>query len=165
MANQKEHNSKILWTILISSLIVFLFLVILAAGLFFYLTNNYPAEQNIMPQITVVAYDTPTSMSAWNETPQSATPTSNALKQTFSKGLKVKIHGTGGDGLRIHQEPGENSPTIYLASEGEIFIVEDGPILKGGYIWWKIVSFQYEKTNGWAAEDFLQLVINSTGTA
>jgi hypothetical protein len=155
---QKSHNLR---TVFISSLVVFLFLGIVTSGLILLMTNYYPPEKIILPQITVIAYDTPTTATKYDEAVPSATATIDVRLQNFSKGLKVKIHGTGGDGLRIHQDPGENSPTIYLASEGDLFSIEDGPTLAGGYIWWKIKSLLNEKMNGWAAEDFLQIAINT----
>lgn len=161
MAENQKHNPANLRTLLISSLIVFLFLAIVTAGLILLMTYYYPREQVVLPQITVIAYDTPTTATKDDETILSATATTDGRLQNFSKGLKVKIHGTGGDGLRIHQEPGENSPTIYLASEGDLFIIENGPTLTGGYIWWKIKSLLNEKISGWAAEDFLQIAINA----
>lgn len=161
MAENQKHNPPNLRTIIISSLIVFLFLAIVTAGLIILMAYYYPSEQTVLPQITVIAYDTPTTTTKDDETFLSATATTDGRLQNFSKGLKVKIHGTGGDGLRIHQDPGENSPTFYLASEGDLLIIEDGPTLAGGYIWWKIKSLLNEKISGWAAEDFLQIVINT----
>lgn len=161
MAEKQKHNSPSLRTILISSLIVFLFLAIVTTGLILFLTSYYPAEQIVLPQITIIGYDTPTTATKDDETFLSATATTDVRLQNYSKGLKVKIHGTGGDGLRIHQDPGENSPTIYLAAEDDLFSIEDGPILTGGYIWWKIKSLFNEKINGWAAEDFLRIAINT----
>lgn len=70
------------------------------------------------------------------------------------------VKGTGGDGLRIHQDAGQNSPTIYLAIDGDLFTIADGPIVTGGYVWWKIESTSAEKISGWAAEDFLQIQIS-----
>ena len=161
MAENKKHNPLHLRTILFSSLIVFLFLAFVSLGLIFLLTSYYPSEQNFLPQITIIAYDTPTTAANDDESFISATATTDLRLQNFSKGLKVIIHGTGGDGLRIHQEPGESSPTIYLAAEGDLFSIEEGPTLTGGYIWWKIKSLLHEKMSGWAAEDFLQIAINT----
>ncbi len=161
MAENQRQNSRNLLTIFISSLVVFLFLAIVTSGLIFLMTNYYPPEQIGLTQITFIAYDTPTTATKDDETFLSATATTDGRLQNYSKGLKVKIHGTGGDGLRIHQDPGENSPTIYLASEGDLFSIEDGPTLTGGYIWWKIKTLLNEKISGWAAEDFLQIAINT----
>jgi len=36
-------------------------------------------------------------------------------------GAYVQITGTGGDGLRIHSAPGQNSDTVFLGEESEHF--------------------------------------------
>lgn len=155
---QKSHNLR---TIFISSLVVFLFLAIVTSGLILMMTSYYPPEQDILPQITVIAYDTPITPPKDGANILSTTSTTDVTLQKFSRGFKVKIRGTGGDGLRIHQGPGETSPTIKLAAEGDLFSIEEGPTLAGGYVWWKIKSLMNEKISGWAAEDYLQIVINT----
>jgi hypothetical protein len=162
MFENKKQNSLNLRTIIISSLVVFIFLTAVFTVFIFFLAIYYPQEQNILLQITIIAYDTPTILAEDNDIFLSATATANVVLHKFSNSLKVKIHGTGGDGLRIHQEPGENSPTIYLAAEGDFFTIEEGPTLLGGYVWWKIKSLLDEKTSGWAAEDFLQIAISTS---
>lgn len=146
-------------TIIISSFTVFIFLLAVFAAFVVLVGKYYPTEQNFVPQITIITYDTPTISLEKDRAYLSATATTDVILQKFSKGLKVKIHGTGDDGLRIHQDPGEKSPTIFLAAEGDLFSIEEGPMFIGGYIWWRIKSNLDEKINGWAAEDFLQIAI------
>lgn len=161
MSEKKKQNPHLFYTIIISGLVVFMFLTAVFIAFIFLLTKYYSPAQNIFPQITIFAYDTPTTYMKDNGLSISATVTTDALLHKFSKGLNVKVIGTGGDGLRIHQEPGEFSPTILLASEGDLFIIEEGPTLVGGYIWWKVKSLLNEKAIGWAAEDFLQISIST----
>lgn len=114
------------------------------------------------PQFTIIPYRTSTailSLEKTNDSRSASTP--NGSDQRFSSGLKVKVYGTGSDGLRIHQAAGQSSPTIYLAPEGSVFIVIDGPIVTGGFAWWKIEDKENGNIKGWVVEDYLQIVLNS----
>jgi len=155
--NKNRIDKKILLT---NSLIVFLFLVVISIVFVFFLRYLYPPSVNQPPQVTVIGYKTPT-IESQEKNGLIITVTQNIPPQKYSKGLKVKIQGTGGEGLRIHQDAGQGSPTIYLAQDGEIFIVNEGPVVSGGYVWWKIESTTPEKIIGWAVEDYFAIVINS----
>jgi len=69
--------------------------------------------------------------------------------------MQVSISGTGTDGLRIHSDAGLKTPTLFLGSEGEEFIIQSGPKLADNEIWWLIESQQNTTRSGWAAQKFL----------
>jgi hypothetical protein len=74
----------------------------------------------------------------------------------FAIGSSVQITGTGGDGLRLRSEPGLQSQVLFLAFEGEIFTVQDGPRSSDGYEWYFLAAPYDTTVRGWAAANFLQ---------
>ena len=78
----------------------------------------------------------------------------------ISAGAFVQVVGTGGDGLRMRADPGLNSTIRMVASEAEVFRVEEGPVDADGYTWWHLVG-PFDKTRqGWAVANFLSVVQN-----
>ena len=75
-------------------------------------------------------------------------------------GTFVKVVGTGGDGLRLRDEPGLDGKVRLLGDETEVFIVNEGPLDTDGYIWWYLVGSYDETRQGWAVADFLSIVDN-----
>lgn len=165
MTNEKHIKKSTISNVLIGSLIVFVFLSISSIVFFFFFSSMYSTETNFSPQITIIPFFTPTSTAMVSETNNAeiiATPSITKNDQGFSIGLKVKVHGTGGDGLRVHQDVGQSSATIYLAQEDEIFTISDGPVINGGYEWWKIESTTSPNLSGWVVEDFIQIIVSTT---
>jgi len=80
------------------------------------------------------------------------------LPGVFSVGLNVAINNTGGDGLRIRQDPGLNSPPLFLGREGEEFFIIAGPSLVDSLVWWRLESVSDQLRNGWAVQDYLQTI-------
>ncbi len=76
----------------------------------------------------------------------------------YAIGMKVVVQGTGEDGLRLRSLAGREYETIYIAREGEVFIISDGPKVTSGYIWWQIRSVNSNDLSGWAVQDFLVLL-------
>jgi hypothetical protein len=161
MPDEKEKIQLFTKATLISSIVVFSFLLILTFILIITFTSLYAPTSNRNSQVTIIAYNTqtPTPLTYGSQYVPTATP--NLLVNKFSKGLKVKVQGTGGEGLRIHQAAGQDSPTIYLANDGDLFSIADGPVISGGLVWWKIKSLSPGEVTGWAAEDFLQIEIST----
>jgi hypothetical protein len=75
-------------------------------------------------------------------------------------GATVQISGTGGDGLRLRDEPGLDSRVRLLGAETEVFRVEDGPRDANGYTWWLLVGFSDDTRRGWAVANYLAVVQN-----
>jgi hypothetical protein len=72
----------------------------------------------------------------------------------------VQIIGTGGDGLRLRDQPGLNGNILLIASEAEVFKLEDGPIDMDGYTWWHLVGPFDTSRQGWAVENYLEQIQN-----
>jgi hypothetical protein len=75
-------------------------------------------------------------------------------------GTFVKVVGTGGDGLRLRDEPGLSGEIRLLGDETEVFKVNEGPLDMDGYIWWYLIGAYDESRQGWAVADFLSIVEN-----
>ncbi len=152
----KAYFSK---TIVISGFIVFVFLLIgfvSLASLFIPPSEIIP---NVESKITIIAYSTITPETSTKDQVSPITPSPDPNNIIFAKGFKVNIHGTEGEGLRLHQSAGQESPTVYLANEGDMYLITEGPIITGGYVWWQIRSLTIETNFGWAVQDFLKVNI------
>jgi len=101
-------------------------------------TNSISSEPLIITEVNLLI--TPTQIPA----------------SLFSINMNIWIGGTGGDGLRIRDDASQNSTTIYVAADGEMFTIIDGPLLNDGYIWWRIKKYDNSKVIGWAVQDFLE---------
>jgi hypothetical protein len=161
MPDEREKIPLFTKATLISSIVVFSFLVVATYILIISFSSLYAPTSNRNIQVTIIAYNTQTPTPPTNGNQFVPTATQNLVGQKYSIGLRVKVQGTGGEGLRIHQAVGQESPTIYLANDGDLFSIADGPVMTGGYVWWKIRSLSPGEVIGWAAEDFLQIEIST----
>ena len=75
-------------------------------------------------------------------------------------GVSIQITGTGGDGLRLRADPGLDGTVRFLAIDGEIFRVMDGPREADGYSWWLLQAPYDPNVQGWAVDDFFVVVQN-----
>lgn len=75
-------------------------------------------------------------------------------------GAFVQVVGTQGTGLRLRTEPGLNGEVRLLASEAEVFRVEQGPVQADGYTWWYLVGPFDQTRFGWAVANYLQAIQN-----
>jgi hypothetical protein len=73
-------------------------------------------------------------------------------------GDSVRVVGTGGDGLRLRVGPGLQETPNYLALENEVLVVQSGPTIADGFTWWFLVDPADDRRNGWAAENYLEVV-------
>ncbi len=76
----------------------------------------------------------------------------------FSVGAYVKVENTQGAGLKIRPKPGTGSDVTFIADEGDLFKVIDGPDDRNGYIWWRLQGLNDKALEGWGASAFLTLV-------
>jgi len=71
----------------------------------------------------------------------------------FAVGVYVQPT-TGGDGLRVHTDPGLNA-VFFSAFDSEVFLVTKGPVKADDHTWWYLTA-SYDTTRaGWAVQDFL----------
>lgn len=98
-------------------------------------------------------------------TPTSKPTTSQAAPTpigdiNISVGKYVQVSGTGGDGLRLHNNPSVGSKVNYVAIDSEVFIVKDGPIDADGYLWWELEDPYTNEAVGWGVANYLVIVQN-----
>jgi hypothetical protein len=74
-------------------------------------------------------------------------------------GSTVQIVGTEGSGLNIRSAPGLGTNIQFLAYDAEVFEVRDGPQVVDGITWWYLVTPVDAGRAGWAAADYLEVVI------
>ena len=126
-----------------------------------------PGPQASSPGTAVLAVIPAPTATPIPPTPAPPTPSPTAqvvnvppAPGNVSLGAMVQIFGTGGDGLRLRAEPGLGSEIRFLALEGEIFEVKDGPREQGGFTWWYLVAPFDEQVRGWAVVNYLAEVQN-----
>jgi hypothetical protein len=86
------------------------------------------------------------------------TPVPTPLPGQIAIDAHVQIVGTGGDGLRLRDQPGLAGAVLMLGSESEVFRVADGPQELDGYTWWKLVGPFDPSRGGWAVVNYLEVV-------
>ena len=79
------------------------------------------------------------------------------IEGVIGVGMQVIVRGTEDKGLRMRQGAGFSSPILFLASEGEILQIIEGPIIEDGVIWWKLVSTEDPLKSGWSVQDYLSI--------
>jgi hypothetical protein len=56
----------------------------------------------------------------------------------------------------VRSEPNLQADILLVASEGEIFIIQDGPTENDGYTWYLLIDPDDSTRQGWAVADFLR---------
>ena len=108
------------------------------------------------PTASATPIDTPTPLPT--RTPEGevlggATPTPSA---DIATGGYVRVTGTGGYGLSLREGPGANYTRADIASDGEVFVVVEGPRTASGSPWWRIRDPDNEERYWWAIANYLQ---------
>jgi hypothetical protein len=75
----------------------------------------------------------------------------------IKNGIVVQVTGTGGDGLRMRVSPGLEYDVVFVAKDGDIFRVADGPQEGSGYTWWYLISPLDDSIRGWVVVNFLSV--------
>jgi hypothetical protein len=149
---------------LIIGIILGLMCITLAAIIIYVIqpaNRNYPA---VTPVVTVIS--APTLEPSPVPSPTSdVTPTAdNGMPpdpgSAIAVGTNVRITGTGGEGLRLHKDPGKNGTPVFLGAENEVFIVKDGPRNADGLNWWYLEGAYDNTRAGWAVANYLAPVTN-----
>ncbi len=149
---QLFNRRVILGAILIAG--VLLLITILSIG---FASPLQPSDVGFAPaNLTVIAASTVTSNAPPTPTIDPFAPT--PVPTGIAIGNYVQITGTDGEGLRIRSEAGLNSELAFLGFDSEVFLVQDGPVVLDGYVWWFLVAPYDETRNGWAAADFLSYI-------
>ncbi|NIS81544.1 MAG: hypothetical protein GTO14_15380 [Anaerolineales bacterium] len=139
---------------------IVVFVVVLIVGFF---SRAYTAFSTpISPALTVVGLPTETlELNEISDATATVMPTSSPTappspSESFLIGHWVVVSGTGGDGLRLRNEPGLSAVISFLAYENEVFQVEGGPQDRDGYTWWFLVNPYDNSKSGWAAANYLR---------
>jgi hypothetical protein len=77
------------------------------------------------------------------------------LPGTIGIGGYVQVFGTDGTSLNIRSSSGLNGNIVFQALDGELFVIEDGPVVSDNYTWWKIKSSVDANRTGWAVDNYL----------
>lgn len=136
-------------------------LLVIAAGIGLFTRSSNPAAGGPQPALTVVALPSATPVTpspSPSPTPDwTATPVPPPkLEGSFAIGDLVSIFGTGGDGLRLRNQPGLGSSIAFLGVESEVFEVGNGPTESDGYEWWYLVNPYNPEKSGWAVANYLR---------
>lgn len=125
------------------------------------LTSSHQALSTAILEIQPAVFPTATSAEAVNPPPNAleATPESTPAGEV-AVGAYVQVTGTGGDGLRVRDQPGLSGKVLFVGSEAEIFEVDDGPVETDGYVWWHLKGPYDPSREGWAVASFLGVVQN-----
>jgi hypothetical protein len=133
-------------------------LVFITSGVFFpSSTLPDPASAlTVIPGLTSTPYvPTATPTQAPTQSSEEAGP----LPGVLGIGATVQISGTEGSGLNIREQPGLNTGIRFVALDSEVFTVGDGPREADGFVWWYLLTPLDEDRSGWAAADFLSVVV------
>ncbi|MCX6054480.1 MAG: SH3 domain-containing protein [Chloroflexi bacterium] len=135
------------------AIICFLYLLLLLNGVSYMNTSTYTPKARLTiisnSNIPTVDMNLILSRTATLEVKN------NILENEFSIGAYVQITGTGGVGLRIRENPGTGSETIFLANESEVFKIIGGPINNDQFNWWQLQAPYDKNRQGWAAADYI----------
>ena len=145
--------------VIITSLLVAVGLTVGVLVLFWYSRPDAlpPGASTAVLNIIRVPTFTPTLKIITPIVSESATPDLlTAIPVKIELGASVEVVGTGGAGLRIRQSPGLSQRVLFLANEGEVFVIQDGPRELDGYTWWLLANPEDAARSGWAVADFLR---------
>jgi len=149
--------------ILIGGITAVLVIVITAISLFL-LPDRLQKTSNPTAIITLI--EAPTATNIPRETLMPTNTPIPANTPSDPNGLSVQkyaqIYGTEGDGLRLRSAPGQSASVNFIGMDNEVFLIIDGPQEADGYIWWHLESPYDTGRNGWAAENYLQIVTTPT---
>jgi hypothetical protein len=90
-------------------------------------------------------------------TPTAAEPTAVPIEI----GGQIVVIGTEGAGLAVRQGPGVDFAYLFVADDGEVFNVQDGPASADGYDWWYLVDPADEDRAGWAVSDYMEAAVDA----
>ncbi|MBN2045818.1 MAG: hypothetical protein JW757_12410 [Anaerolineales bacterium] len=135
------------------------------AGIFIVLGLASPAEPAPAAPAALTVIPGPTATRYVPTPPPTRVPTATSnlpsapLPGIIGIGSSVQISGTDGSGLNIRGQAGLGSSVRFVALDSEVFKIGDGPVEADGITWWFLVTPLDEERNGWAAANYLSLVV------
>ena len=158
----KRNDSQLVIS-LTSCLAVLVIGMMVFVGLFFFFAVRLPVNQsqtvdeNSRALLTVIPAPTLTPTVYATKVPQTL-EIHYVSEDGLSVGTIVEVYNTGSTGLSVRPQPGTGGYLNFVAQEGEVFVIIDGPDSRNNYIWWKLESVNDPDRSGWAAADFLRAV-------
>jgi hypothetical protein len=160
VARRRRRLSIIsLWVVLAALIIACMLFLLTFAMLLVGRAGGSPAQSTAVLQVNPAASITPTIQKSISSGP-TETELPAPPEGVIAIGGYVQVTGTGGTGLRLRDKPGLKSDVLLVASEAEVFRVDDGPVEMDGYTWWHLVGPFDPARHGWAVNNFLQSVQN-----
>lgn len=145
------------WVIALSAILGIVFFLILMIVITGAALESDPPSNSALAQMTIIPAPTITP-TVYAESQPEKLAVRYVSPEGFSIGAYVKIQNTQGAGLKIRPNPGTGGNVTFIADEGELFIITEGPDDRNGYSWWKLVGFENPERTGWGASAFLGLV-------
>ena len=153
-----ENNQSFLTkTVIITAAAIGICLCFLTLIIQFMVFPNIIIEnkEKMMVEITPVSATSMSQIQSSGQTDQQTSTDTPAMKGVIAIGMNIKVNGTGNEGLRMRSDAGIEQTTLYLAQEGELFEIIDGPKIIDGLIWWKIKALNDSKKIGWSVQDYM----------
>ncbi|HOT92776.1 MAG TPA: hypothetical protein PLJ78_10270 [Anaerolineae bacterium] len=150
--NNIEHANIVQWGCL--ALLIGGILLVIVTGLWLF---SRPVTLPAGPRPTAIIWTvtpTPTHTPTPLPTP-TPSPTLPLSPTEIGVGVRVRVSGTGAAGLNIRALPGTAAERLYIATEGEVFLVASGPTVADGFTWWFLRDEANPQREGWAVADYL----------
>lgn len=74
-------------------------------------------------------------------------------------GISVQVVGVGPSGLNMRSAPGLQGTPRFLAADGELFVIVDGPQSVDDMEWWRLEDPNDSSRFGWAARNFFMTAV------
>lgn len=150
------------WVLVGAAAVALILLCLVIFSLWLLRPGSLPAPPgsavlHVIPYLSPTAVPATATSSPLETAPGGDIPPSPPSGEIAS-GAYVQVTGTGGDGLRLRDEPGLEGEIQLLGLESEVFLVKDGPMLADGYTWWLLTAPYDESVQGWAVSNYLQVV-------
>ncbi len=164
---RRQRSSNFDWTPIIG-LFLGLIVTIIASYLAWQFAQRIlatPAIDFQMPTPTVIQLTAPPSRTPTAEPVRVVTPTpiisqtpeattdSSIAPEIVSVGYYAQVSNTGGAGLSLRGGPSTDNVALFLAPEGAIVLILEGPSDGSGFTWWKVLLD--DGTEGWMAAQYL----------
>ena len=121
----------------------------------------HPEESGVQPaQANVIVIPGPTLTPVVTPSPMGGIPDDGSAtsQNGIMVGMFVQISGTESAGLRLREAAGTSSEVQFVALEGEVFEITNGPQDQDGYTWWYLVSPYDSSRSGWGASRFMAVI-------
>jgi hypothetical protein len=74
-------------------------------------------------------------------------------------GVSVQVVGVGPSGLNMRSAPGLQGTLRFLAADGDIFVITDGPQSVDDLEWWRLEDPNDPSRFGWAVRNYLMTAV------